>query len=70
MAAEAGGEYRLKEDYSATTAKKQILIHQTVFVLPEGCSGVLDDPIDGVYPFVIGYVMLGQEIEFLIIELL
>jgi hypothetical protein len=26
MAAEAGGEYRLKEDHSATTAEKQILI--------------------------------------------
>ena len=30
MAAEAGGEYRLKETPSATTAEKQILIPKTI----------------------------------------
>jgi hypothetical protein len=60
-----GGEYRLKEDHSATTAKKQILIHQTVFVLSEGCSGVLDDTIDSVYPFVMDMLCLGRKLSFL-----
>jgi hypothetical protein len=60
-----GGEYRLKEDHLAATAKKQILIHQTVFVLPEGCSGVHVTPLMVLTFLLIDMLCLGRKLSFL-----